>query len=53
VGRDPGAKDIVDSGETPNRQFGPVSLSPDTYYATIWTKAGGVWRSSSIVFTVP
>ena len=52
VGTAPGAKNVVDSGETPNRQFGPVSLSAGTtYYATIWTKAGGVWRSSSIVFT--
>ena len=53
VGTTPGAKNLVDTGELTSNTY-RVSNVPagQLSYATIWTLSGGVWRGSSISFTV-
>jgi hypothetical protein len=53
VGTSPGAKNLVDSGETTRTEYVATNLPfNQTLYATIWTKAGGVWRGRAITFVV-
>lgn len=53
VGSAPGLRDIVDSGETSRVSF-DISQLPRarTLYATLHTKAGGVWRQSIRSFQI-
>jgi hypothetical protein len=52
IGSTVGAKDVIDSQETPLTSFSmkklPVGI---TLYARLWTKAGGVWRFRDSTFT--
>jgi hypothetical protein len=52
VGTTPGAKDLVDSGETLN-VFYPAGAVPtgQTLFARIWTKTGGIWRYTDSSFS--
>jgi hypothetical protein len=51
VGTSPGARDVVDTGETALTTYHAASLPPGaTLYARIWTKLGGVWRFEEISF---
>jgi hypothetical protein len=53
VGTSPGAKNLVDSGEITRTEYVATNLPyTQTLYATIWTKAGGVWRGRAITFVV-
>jgi hypothetical protein len=53
VGTSPGAKNLVDSGEITRTEYVATNLPfNQTLYATIWTKAGGVWRGRAITFVV-
>ena len=54
VGTTPGAKDVVDSGETTANYW--VSLSDPfqpntTYYATLWVKRKGQWAGTATTLT--
>jgi hypothetical protein len=52
VGSQPGAKDVYNSGEKATTRLFVPTLTPNTqYYAMLWTKYGGTWRSASIGFT--
>jgi hypothetical protein len=52
VGRSPGAKDVLDSGEIAGTSYLPIGLpSSGILYARIWTKMNGMWRHSDIAFT--
>ena len=45
VGRSPGAKDIVNSGETLAQSYTAEHLPPGTtLYTRLWTKIAGIWR---------
>jgi hypothetical protein len=45
VGTSPGAKDVVNSGETLARSYRATNLPLGrTLHARLWTKIGGVWR---------
>jgi len=54
LGTTPGAKDLIDSGETNSRYY-PASGLPigATLYARLWTKVGGIWRYSDSTFQYP
>ena len=53
VGTSPGAKDILDSGELGRAwYYAPGLPTGVTLYATIWTKADGVWRGQQVAFSV-
>ncbi len=53
VGTSPGAKNLVDTGEMMRTEYVATNLPLNqTLYATIWTKAGGVWRGRAITFVV-
>lgn len=52
VGTTPGAKDLVDSGETPLTTLSIAGLpAGQTLYARLWTKLAGVWRYQDSTFT--
>jgi hypothetical protein len=52
VGSSPGAKDLVDTGETQQTSYLPGDLPADrTLYARMWTKAGGVWQYVDSTFS--
>ena len=51
VGTTPGAKDLVDSGETPALQYTAGLIPPaQTVYSRMWTKIGGAWRYADSSF---
>lgn len=52
VGTSPGAKDIVDTGETKSTSFQVNGLEPGkTLYARVYTLLKGVWEVDSVTFT--
>ena len=52
LGTTPGAKDLVDSGETINVYYKLGSVPTGRpLYARLWTKAGGIWRYTDSSFT--
>lgn len=52
VGTAPGAKDVVDSGETQATSFTAKSLPAGTrLHVSVWTKADGVWNGTSSTVT--
>ena len=52
VGTSPGAKDIVDTGETKATSFQVNGLEPGkTLYARVYTLLKGVWEVDSVTFT--
>ncbi len=54
VGTAPGAKDVIDSGETSATSYTAGTLpAGTTLYVTLWTKAGGSWRASTAIITTP
>jgi hypothetical protein len=52
VGRTPGARDVVNSGETPNRFYQASLPAATTLYARLWTKLDGVWRFVDSPFAI-
>ena len=51
VGTTPGAKDVVNSGETPNQKLGSQPLPGGvTLYARMWVKMATGWRFRDTVF---
>jgi hypothetical protein len=50
VGTTPGARDVVDSGEVSATSLTAGVPAASTLYVTLWTKHGGVWRSSASTF---
>ena len=53
VGTTRGAKDLVDTGEILQTSYLAAQLpAGQTVYARMWTKAGGLWRSTDSTFTV-
>jgi hypothetical protein len=54
VGTTPGAKDVIDSGETSATSYTAATLpSGATLYVTLWTRVGGSWRASTAIITTP
>lgn len=53
VGSTPGAKDLVDTGETGATSYMPSGNLPanQVLYARLWTKADGIWRYTDSTFT--
>lgn len=56
VGSTPGAKDLLDSGETRSTTFSVLSSSLPlphgrTLYATLWTRFGDTWRGQASTFS--
>jgi hypothetical protein len=51
VGRTAGARDVVDSGEISATSLTASVPASTTLFVTLWTKHGGVWRSSTTTFT--
>jgi hypothetical protein len=52
VGTTPGAKDLVNTGETQQTSYLAVNLPiGPTLYARLWTKVGGVWAFVDSTFT--
>jgi hypothetical protein len=52
IGTTPGAKDLVNSGETLQTSYVVGSLpSGQTVHVRLWTKFAGVWRASDSTFT--
>jgi hypothetical protein len=52
IGSTPGTKDLVDSGELQPTSYVSAGLpSGQTVFARLWTKVGGLWRSSDSSFT--
>ena len=52
VGTTPGAKDLVNTGETLQTSYQAVQLpAGQTVYARMWTKVGGVWRYTDSSFS--
>lgn len=49
VGTAPGAKDVVDTGETATTSYHANTLPTGTLYVTIWTKVNGTWRGSTSI----
>jgi hypothetical protein len=52
IGTEPGAKNLVDTGEIQGTSYLVKSLPVGRrIYVSIWTKAGGVWNGTSSTFT--
>ena len=53
VGSTPGAKDLVNSGETSQTSYVIRTALPvnQTLYARLWTKVANVWRFTDTTFT--
>ena len=48
VGTEPGAKDVVDSGELQATSFEAAKLPAGRpLYVSVWTRANGVWNGTS------
>jgi hypothetical protein len=55
VGSTPGAKDLVNTGETQQTSYllpAGLPVNP-TLYARLWTKLNGIWRYIDTTFVVP
>jgi hypothetical protein len=52
VGTTAGANDVVNSGETQQTGYAASNLpAAQTLHARMWTKIGGIWRSSDTTFS--
>jgi hypothetical protein len=52
VGTTPGAKDVINSGETQATSWSAANLpTTGTFYARIYAKLAGVWRYNEIAFS--
>jgi hypothetical protein len=51
IGSSPGARDFVDTGETPKTSYFAIVPVGQTLYARIWTKIGGAWSFSDSSFS--
>ena len=50
VGTSPGARNVVDSGEVSATNLTASVPASTSLFVTLWTRHGGVWRSSTSVF---
>jgi hypothetical protein len=51
VGTTPGAKDVVNTGETLNTSYTKPLPDGQTLYARLWTKRAGVWQYTDSTFS--
>jgi hypothetical protein len=53
LGTQPGAKDLVNTGEIQTLSYTAAALSGSTVYGRIWAKVDSIWRFSDCTFTLP